>query len=155
MIHSLYIPIISSSTSEEYVKVMFANHNIGKVSRVDFVQNLVKGRREAFVHFEEWFTTPEATKLYEDIVNPTVKAQFKYCESGKFWPLLVTTNSKQKVFNPDYKNLTKKEVKTGYKASLMHYCSKIQYGSNYVSASKDGNKKQHVLGNQPKTVVSI
>ena len=149
MIHSLYIPIISSSTSEEYVKAMFATHNIGKVSHVDFVQNLVKGRREAFVHFEEWFTTPEATKLHDDIVNPTVKAQFKYCESGKFWPVLVNTNSKQKVYNPDYKNLTSKEVKTGYKASLMHYCS------NYVSASTVGNKKQHVLGNQPKTVVSI
>jgi hypothetical protein len=149
MIHSLYIPIIPSSTSEDYVKVMFANHNIGKVSHVDFVQNLVKGRREAFVHFEEWFTTPEATKLHDDIVNPNVKAQFKYCESGKFWPVLVNTNLKQKTYNPDYKNLTKKEVKTGYKVSLMHYCS------NYVSASKDGNKKQHVLGNQPKTVVSI
>lgn len=149
MIHSLYIPIISPSTSEDYVKVMFANHKIGKVSHVDFVQNLVKGRREAFVHFEEWFTTPEATKLHDDIVNPNVKAQFKYCESGKFWPVLVSTNSKEKVYNPDYKNLTKKEVKTGYKSSLMHYCS------NYASASKDGNKKQHVLGNQPKTVVSI
>ena len=149
MIHSLYIPIIPSSTSEDYIKVMFANHKIGKVSHVDFVQNLVKGRREAFVHFDEWFNTPEATKLQEDILNPTVKAQFVYCESGKFWPVLTNKNSKQRVYNPDYKNLTTKEVRSGYKASLMHYCS------NYVSASKDGNKKQHVLGNQPKTVVSI
>ena len=149
MIQSLYIPIISTYTSEEYVKTMFASRNIGKVDRVDFVHNLVKGRREAFVHMEEWFSTPEATKLQEEIMDPTIKAKFVYCESGKFWPLMVSTNASAKVYNPDYKNLTKREVKTGYRASLMHYCS------NYVSASTVGNKKQHVLGNQPKTVVSI
>jgi hypothetical protein len=149
MNHSLYIPTIATSVSEAYVKTMFAKHNIGKVSRVDFVQNVIKGRREAFVHFEEWFTTPEATKLQADILNPAIQAQFKYCESGKFWWVMVNTNSNQRVYNPDYKNLTRKEVKTGYTASLMHYCS------NYVSASTVGNKKQNILGTQPKCVVSI
>ena len=149
MNHSLYIPTIATSVSEAYVKTMFAKHNIGKVSRVDFVQNVIKGRREAFVHFEEWFTTPEATKLQADILNPAIQAQFKYFESGKFWWVKVNTNTNQRVYNPDYKNLTRKEVKTGYTASLMHYCS------NYVSASTVGNKKQNILGTQPKCVVSI
>jgi hypothetical protein len=63
--------------------------------------------------------------------------------------VMVNTNSNQRVYNPDYKNLTRKEVKTGYTASLMHYCS------NYVSASTVGNKKQNILGTQPKCVVSI
>lgn len=149
MMTSLYIPLISYNTSEEYVKTMFAKHNIGKVSHVDFVQNLVKNRMEAFVHFEEWFTTPEATRLKEEILDPSIKARFNYCETGKFWPVMVNTNNTQRVYNPDYKNLTKREVKIGYRASLMHYCS------NYVSASTVGNKKQHVLGVQPKTIVTI
>ena len=150
MMTSLYIPIIATTATDEYVKTMFARGNIGKVSTVDFVHNLVKNRREAFVHFEEWFTTPEATKLLEEILDPAIKAQFKYCDTGKYWPLMVNTNAAQRVYNPDYKNLSKQEVKTGYRASLMHYCS------NYVSASKvRGNKKQHILGTQPKCVVSI
>lgn len=149
MMTSLYIPVISNNTSEEYVKTMFAKHNIGKVSHVDFVQNLVKNRREAFVHFDEWFTTPEATTLKADILDPSKKARFNYCETGKFWPVMVNTNAAQRVYNPDYKNLTKREVKTGYRVSLMHYCS------NYASASKVGNKKQHVLGAQPKSIITI
>ena len=38
---SLYIPIISESTSETYIKKMFASKNIGKVLRVDFVKKKV------------------------------------------------------------------------------------------------------------------
>jgi len=151
MSHSLYIPIISNSSTEEYVKTMFKNHNIGNVSHVDFVHNLVKNRREAFVHFEVWFTTPEASKLLEAILDPTIKARFVYCESGRFWPVMLNKNATVKEFNPDYKNLTNKEVKTGYAVAVMHYCS------NYVSASKvrNGNKKQNILGKQPRNVVSI
>jgi len=142
MISSLYIPVISNCT-EMYIKTMFAKHNIGKVSRVDFVKNLVKNRREAFVHFEEWFTTPEATKLQSEIMNPTIRAQFKYCESGKYWPLLVNKNESRYVVNANYENLSTKEVKTGYKVSLTNYCS------NTVLNKEHGNKKRHILETQP------
>ena len=143
MISSLYIPIISNCT-EIYIKTMFVKHNIGKVSRVDFVKNLVKNRFEAFVHFEEWFSTPEANKLQSEIMNPTIKAQFKYCESGKYWPLLVNKNESQHVFNPNYKNLSTQDIKTGYKVSLTNYCS------NTVLNEGQGNKRRHILETQPR-----
>ena len=147
MITSLYIPVISNCT-EMYIKTMFAKH-IGKVSRVDFVQNLVKKRYEAFVHFEEWFNTPEAIKLQAEIMDPTIKARFTYCDSGKYWPLLINKNESRHVVNPDYKNLSTQDIKTGYKAALMRYNSKN------VTISELGNKKRHVLETQHTQMVSV
>ena len=46
---------------------MFDQHKIGKVMRVDFVKNIAKNRREAFIHFDEWYTTDESFKLQQDI----------------------------------------------------------------------------------------
>ena len=76
--------------------------NIGKIARIDFVKNIAKNRREAFIHFEEWFTTNEAQSLKEDILNKDTKTQFKYNDSGKFWPLLINKNPNKKEDNPNY-----------------------------------------------------
>ena len=114
---SLYIPIIRN-TSEEYIIKMFKMHNIGKVMRVDFVFNKIKKRREAFVHFDEWFTSDESKQLQEDILNPTTKTQFKY-QGENFWPLLVNKNAHKRVDNPNYEILNKTQVKNSYKSSLV------------------------------------
>ena len=115
---SLYVPIISDSTSEAYIKKMFANKNIGKIARVDFVKNIAKNRREAFLHFEEWYTNEEAIKLKEDILNNDTKTRFKYSNSEKFWPLLVNKNPNKKEANPNYVILDNTEIKNVYKVSL-------------------------------------
>ena len=115
---SLYVPIISDSTSEAYIKKMFANKNIGKIARVDFVKNIAKNRREAFIHFEEWYTNEEANKLREDVLNNDTKTRFKYSNSEKFWPLLVNKNPNKKEANPNYVVLENAEVKNVYKVSL-------------------------------------
>ena len=115
---SLYVPIISDSISEAYIKKMFANKNIGKIARVDFVKNIAKNRREAFIHFEEWFTNEEANLLKEDILNNDTKTRFKYNDSNKFWPLLVNKNPNKKEANPNYVIIDKSEVKSRYKVSL-------------------------------------
>ena len=115
---SLYVPIISDSTSEAYIKKMFANKNIGKIARVDFVKNIAKNRREAFLHFEEWYTNEEAIKLKEDILNNTTKTRFKYTNSEKFWPLLVNKNPNKKEANPNYVIIDNTEIKNVYKVSL-------------------------------------
>ena len=115
---SLYVPIISDSISETYIKKMFANKNIGKIARVDFVKNIAKNRREAFIHFEEWFTNEEANLLKEDILNNDTKTRFKYNDSNKFWPLLVNNNPNKKEANPNYVIIDKSEVKSTYKVSL-------------------------------------
>jgi len=115
---SLYIPIISNSTSEEYIKKMFANANIGKIMRVDFVKNKAKERNEAFIHFEEWFDTDESKNLKEDILNPDTKTRFKYNNSNKFWPLLVNKNAEKRNNNPNYEILDSSQIKAEYTKNL-------------------------------------
>jgi hypothetical protein len=114
---SLYIPIICNA-SEEYIIKMFKTHNIGKVMRVDFVFNKNKKRREAFVHFDEWFASDESKQLQEDILDPSTKTQFKY-QGEKFWPLLVNKHAHARVHNPNYEILDKAEVKNVFKTSLV------------------------------------
>ena len=114
---SLYIPIIRN-TSEEYIIKMFKTHNIGKVMRVDFVYNKAKNRREAFVHFDEWFSSDESIQLQNDILDPTTRTQFKY-DGEKFWPLLVNKNAHKQVKNPNYEILNKAEVKNVFKTALV------------------------------------
>jgi hypothetical protein len=114
---SLYIPVIGN-TSEEYIIKMFNTHNIGKVMRVDFVFNKVKNRREAFVHFDEWFTSDESKQLQRNIMDPNTKTQFKY-HGEKFWPLLVNRNAHKRVENPNYEILNKAEVKNVFKTAVV------------------------------------
>jgi hypothetical protein len=114
---SLYIPIIRNA-SEEYIIKMFKTHNIGKVMRVDFVFNKIKMRREAFIHFDEWFTSTESKRLQDDILDPNTKTQFKY-HGEKFWPLLVNKNAHKRVENPNYTILNKAEVKSVFKTEVM------------------------------------
>ena len=75
---SLYIPIISDSVSENYIKKIFVNKNIGKILRVDFVKNIQKNRREAFIHFDEWFVNDEVSALKKDIEDPNTKTKLMY-----------------------------------------------------------------------------
>ena len=98
---SLYIPVVQDHITEAYVKRQFADHNIGKVMRVDFVKNLPKNRREAFVHFDEWFDNETSRALQEDIKNPDTKTRFVYHHT-KFFPLLVNKNAHRRVNNPAY-----------------------------------------------------
>ena len=114
---SLYVPIISNSTSEAYIKKMFNIKKIGKIMRVDFVKNIAKNRREAFIHFEEWYDTEEANHLKEDVLNNDTKTQFKYNNSDKFWPLLVNKSNNKEV-NPNYVILNTSDIKSTYKQSL-------------------------------------
>jgi hypothetical protein len=94
MIASLYIPIVNSETTDEYIGKCFNEKNIGKVSRVDFVFNKEKQRREAFVHFSEWFNTDQAnrlkTELETNIANGK-KCRFIY-NKNMYWPILINKN---------------------------------------------------------------
>ena len=50
---SLYIPSVTSNTTEEQIKHVFKMLDLGVVSRVDFVEK-DNGNSMAFVHFEYW-----------------------------------------------------------------------------------------------------
>jgi len=116
---SLYIPIIDAETSEQYIIKMFQDHNIGKVMRVDFVKNSVKNRREAFLHFDEWFDNDGSKALREDILDPTTKSRLVYAGT-KFWPLLVNKNAHSRVPNPDYEVLKTEDVKSAFKTHVLN-----------------------------------
>lgn len=93
MAASLYIPVIGKNVSSHFVAKKFLEANIGNVERVDFVVNKVKGRREAFVHFSEWFNSDTANKLKSQLDNSMSsgeQCQFKYNNhSHQYWPLLI------------------------------------------------------------------
>ena len=107
---SLYIPVIQEKTSEEYIKSIFSKKNIGKILRVDFVVNMKKNRREAFIHFDEWYDNEECKKLKDDIMDPNTKTKL-YHTNERFWPILVNKNPHKRIINPDYKILSNHEVK--------------------------------------------
>lgn len=148
---SLYIPIIAESISEEYIKKMFKTHNIGIILRVDFVKNLVKNRREAFVHFDEWYNSEESKKMKEDILNPNTKTRFIYNEAGKFWPLLINKNAHKRIDNPNYEVLNKSEIKTAYKTSLT-----LTFTKNNVNEepTKETKKKQQKTDKSPTSKIA-
>ena len=116
---SLYIPIIDAETSEHYIIKMFQEHNIGKVMRVDFVKNTVKNRREAFLHFDEWFDNDASKALREDILDPNTKSRLVYIGT-KYWPLLVNKNAHSRVPNPDYEVLKTEDVKSAFKTHVLN-----------------------------------
>ncbi len=99
MMTSLYIPIIGKDITEEYVIKCFHDNNIGKVSHVDFVLNKEKKlRREAFVHFSEWYHTEQANQLKSQL--DIAKATCQRCQilhnGTNYWPLLLNKNPLEK-----------------------------------------------------------
>ena len=129
---SLYIPVVQDHITEAYVKRQFADHNIGKVMRVDFVKNLPKNRREAFVHFDEWFDNETSRALQEDIKNPDTKTRFVYHHT-KFFPLLVNKNAHRRVNNPAYEVIKTEDVKSG---------AKLLVSIPMETSTSDGSKRQ-------------
>lgn len=89
MIASLYIPIIGKNITQEYIIKCFHEHNIGNVERVDFVINKVKNRREAFVHFSEWYNTAASNNLRSQLETSSKTGQHcRFIYNGtQFWPL--------------------------------------------------------------------
>ncbi len=111
---SLYIPVVQDNITEAYIKRQFFDHNIGKILRVDFVKNLSKDRREAFIHFDEWFDNETSRSLQEDIKNPDTKTRFVY-HHKKFFPLLVNKNAHRRINNPEYVMIKSDDVKASAK----------------------------------------
>ena len=116
---SLYIPSgIMSYHTEEYITKQFIDHKIGKIMRVDFVKNIAKGgRREAFVHFDEWFDNDVSSAFQENVKNIDIKFRFVY-KPGKFWPVLVNKNAHRRVTNSDYEVIKTDDIKTSAIADI-------------------------------------
>ena len=115
---SLYIPVIQDSISEDFIKKCFEDKKIGKIMRVDFVKNLARNRREAFIHFDEWFDTDESKTLKESVTINTIQTRLIYNTKGNYWPLLVNKNAHKRNHNPNYEIISHDEVKNVYKNNL-------------------------------------
>lgn len=114
---SLYIPIIAENTSEDYIKSVFVKKNIGRILKVDFVFNIQKKRREAFIHFDEWFEAQESNEFKEDVLNSDSKTKLFHSDR-RFWPILVNKNPHKRVSNSNYKIIKNNEVKIEFANSL-------------------------------------
>mgnify|MGYP003335029771 CR=1 FL=1 len=149
---SLYIPVISVFTTEAFIKKVFKNKNIGKVLKVDFVKNIEKNRREAFIHFDEWFDTNEAKALQEDVTTKNKKTQFVYNESGKFWPLLVNKNPHKRVNNPKYEMLKTNDVKAAYadKMNKITFSKGTVFGRNNKKSKSNNSDNFKTFANVAK-----
>ena len=109
MMSSIYIPIIGTNISQEYIANVFQEKNIGLVSRVDFVLNKIKNRREAFVHFSEWYNTNEANQLKYNL-EKTSNEKCRFIYSGNnYWPILLNKNPVEKN-NPNRKSNSVYEI---------------------------------------------
>ena len=105
MVTSLYIPVINANVTEEYITKCFHEHNIGKVERVDFVLNKAKLRREAFVHFSEWYTSDATNQLKAQLeISSSTGQNCRFMYNGtNYWPLLLNKKPLDKN-NPDRKS---------------------------------------------------
>jgi uncharacterized coiled-coil protein SlyX len=96
---SLYIPIISTSYSEEYVKQVFG-HNVGTVYRVDFAPvksksgNSLNGRattHSAYVYISVFYKTRLSENIQRTVLG--LKKSFRFTVSpGEYWVLLKNRN---------------------------------------------------------------
>ena len=129
---SLYIPVIQKHISEAYIKRQFLDHNIGKVLRVDFVKNIEKNRREAFVHFDEWFDNEVSLNLQKDIINTETKTRFVY-NKNKFFPLLENKNAHRRINNPKYEIIKTIDAKN---SAQVHVSIPMDTSSNDNISSK-------------------
>lgn len=95
-ITSLYVPIVGSAITEEYIKYIFDTKNIAMVDRVDFVFNHVKGRREAFIHINHWKEGDLNNQIQQSLLKKNnYKFYFDENNTKSFWPLLITINPVQ------------------------------------------------------------
>lgn len=98
MVTSIYIPFMDNTTTSDYITKCFHEKNVGKVDHVDFVINKQKHRREAFVHFSEWYNTDDAVKLKGDLeVNQVTGKQCRFVHNGsQYWPILLNKKPLEK-----------------------------------------------------------
>lgn len=98
MVASLYIPIIGKDITHDYIAKCFHDNNIGKVCHVDFVFNKQKLRREAFVHFSEWYISEPANQLKAQLQFANANGQnCRFMYNGRnYWPLLLNKNPLEK-----------------------------------------------------------
>ena len=91
---SVYIPSVTSSTTERQIKDVFQKLGLGIVSRVDFVEKDNNDKLMAFVHFDYWLINNSSYHLQENIYN---KGQSKIVYNDPYyWIIMENQNPRSK-----------------------------------------------------------
>ena len=93
---SLYLPIIDAKLTDEDIKKIFLDKQIGIVSRIDFTFNL-SGKKQAFIHFNNWINNTDNLILQHSlnqtkISKKAIKLNYDFNDTTKFLLLLVNNN---------------------------------------------------------------
>jgi len=87
---SLYIPHVFSNYEKEDIKNVFEKLKIGNVKNIDLISKMGKDGKTfntAYIHFNYWYDTKEATELQENIFNSNKDARLVY-DNPWFWIVL-------------------------------------------------------------------
>jgi hypothetical protein len=93
---SIYIPHVFPNFDKDYIADVFQDAQCGVVKNVDLVTKMDrqgKAYNAAYVHFEYWFTGPEAVNLQAKIRNPNQEARIMH-QDPWFWICLENTAKK-------------------------------------------------------------
>ena len=117
---SLYIPYLQRNVTEEMIKTVFLEQQIGIVKRVDFIPKLNKKNQLyncAFLHFESWFENEKNIQLQRRLKNTEIDTRIVY-QAHWFWTIKennsviynLTTNNpvEEKVLGSGYVSLGNK-----------------------------------------------
>ena len=88
---SIYIPRVAKAITAEYMTEVMKTLRIGNVARVDLTASPSSKQSSAYIHFAEWYITPEVAALQSKILNPKLMAKIVYSDPW-FWIMLPNTN---------------------------------------------------------------
>lgn len=91
---SLYIPHVFMNISDERIKNIFLDQELGVVNQLDKVSKSDKDGKKynsIYIHFESWFTTTTVARFQEKVLNQTAKLVY---DDPWFWSVLENKGKK-------------------------------------------------------------
>ena len=145
---SLYIPNVFANISEQKIKSIFNDRNIGVVNRVRFVPKKANNNNspavnKAYVYFDTWFNNIDAQNIQTDILNSANHMSMFYysnqTENQKYWTLL--ENQEKRSNKPSSSSTasttTKAPAKTNIKQSVNNNNNTSSKYDDRLTASSD------------------
>lgn len=133
---SLYIPSVTTLTTEEQIRHVFQVLNIGVVSRVDFVEkDKDSSKFMAFVHFEYWFINDTSYHLQERIFN-TGNSRIIY-NDPHYWIVMENKNPRTQNEVAMEKEMIELKKRIGYLEKVMETTTRKFMDNGIVTKGKN------------------
>ena len=107
---SLFIPHVFVDYSEEYIKSMIEEAEIGCVDHIDLVPKMdMQGKiyNSVYIHFKYWYPGDIAKNFQEEVKNPKKEARIYNHYQHWFWVVLENTTKKHSKHRIDLSEPTK------------------------------------------------